>query len=148
MNDQGFLRRGRARATYELGVSKLSWEHKSLLQLDLLLLYHKYQKLHKFKLVSRNRPKSRNISQYGRMDCQQSWGCIIPDKNLLSGYDTVLWKCKPDKSFLPQVGFCWLFYHRNRGPTGQLLNDNLSVSHWLPPYEVLVRGAPEATKEI
>lgn len=58
----GFLRElDRARATYELGVSKLSWEYKSLLQLDLLPLYHKYQKLHKFKLVSRNRPKSRNI---------------------------------------------------------------------------------------
>lgn len=72
LNDQGFLKRGRARTTYELGVSKLTWERKSLLQLDLLLLYPKYQKLHKFKLASRNRPKSRDISQCGRMGCQQS----------------------------------------------------------------------------
>lgn len=72
LNDQGFLKRGRARTTYELGVSKWTWERKSLLQLDLLPLYPKYQKLHKFKLVSRNRPKSRDISQCGRMGCQQS----------------------------------------------------------------------------
>lgn len=50
--------------------------------------------------------------------------------------------------FLPQVGFGWHFIIETEAQAEQLLSDNLGVRHRLPPYELLVREAPEAPKAI